>query len=505
MGAFGGQAMWGLNRWGGALFAALGLLLSPAAAQAKWLRAESPRFIVYSDRGEAALRDYVIQMETFDSVLRFRHGLPEAGVPPRKLPIYLVRDRDDLQRTWNGAGDAVAGYYSPGGGDTFAVAVLEAGSADDDSVTIRHEYTHHFMLQNFPSAYPAWMVEGYAEYYSMTRIKGDFVEVGRVNTWRSDELRNGAWLKIADVLANKRGPRGKSWSDFYAESWLLTHYLMSDPERFKQFQAYASAVARGADPVEAMVAATGQSTDALDVALRKYMNTGLRYIQYKRTDFTAPQITITEMPASADALLLDRLELVGHYYKDANPGYPDLIRARAARFPGDQLATLALGQTELELGDPARGRALLEDWIKAHPEDADAMFVLGDHLLDQAREEEDETKSDGLRADARALLQRAAQLAPTDYRILYAYAQSRRGEPGFPTLETQTLLVNAYKRAPQVDSLRFELVQVLMARKHWREAEALLKPLVNSPHGGDSVDKARELMKRVQAALAAGE
>lgn len=497
--------MSGLARWGGAVLSALGMLLvSPAAAQAKWLKAESPRFIVYSDRGEAVLREYVIQMEAFDSMLRFRHGLPEAGVPPRKLPIYLVRDREDLQRTWNGAGDAVAGYYSPGGADTFAVAVLEANAQDDDAVTIRHEYTHHFMLQNFPSAYPAWMVEGYAEYYSMTRIKGGFVEVGRVNTWRSDELRQGSWLKMADLLANKRGPKGRNWSDFYAESWLLTHYLMSDPERFKQFQAYASAVARGADPVEAMVTATGLSTDALDQALRRYMNTGLRYTQYKRTDFTAPQITITELPPSADALLLDRLELVGHYYKDASPGYPDLIRSRAARFPGDQLAALALGQTELELGDPARGRAVLEDWIKGHPDDADAMFVLGDHLLDQAREEEDETRSATLRSDARALLQRAAQVAPNDYRVLYAYAQSRYGEPGFPTVETQTLLINAYKRAPQVDSLRFELVQVLMARRHWREAEALLKPLVNSPHGGEVVDKAREMMKRVQEALASG-
>ena len=36
-----------------------------------------------------------------------------------------------------------------------------------------------------------------------------------------------------------------------------------------------------------------------------------------------------------------------------------------------------------------------------------------------------------------------------------------------------------------------------------REAEALLRPLVNSPHGGDLVERARVLMKRVQAALAA--
>jgi hypothetical protein len=38
----------------------------------------------------------------FDTFLRARHGLPENGVPLRKLPIYLVRSRTDLQITWNG-------------------------------------------------------------------------------------------------------------------------------------------------------------------------------------------------------------------------------------------------------------------------------------------------------------------------------------------------------------------------------------------------------------------
>jgi hypothetical protein len=489
------------KRWVAALAAAVGLLLVPAAAQAKWLRAESPRFIIYTDRGESVLRDYVIQMETFDSLLRARHGLPETGVPPRKLPIYLVRSRADLQRTWHGASDMVAGYYTSGPGDVFAIAVLEGD--DEDSVTLKHEYVHHFMLQNFPGAYPAWMVEGYAEYYSTTRIKGAFVEVGRVNVGRSSELRDGRWLKIADVLSNKRGPGTSSWSDFYAESWLLTHYLMSDPARFGQFRAYASAVGRGADPVEAMVTATGMSADALDEALRRYMNTGLLYTQYKRTDFAVPPIAVTALPPSADALLLDRMQLVAHSWKSTNEAYLPMIRAKAAKFPGDQLAMLALAQTEMELGDPAKGRAVAGDWIKANPTDVEAMFILGSHLNYAADEEKDDTKAEALRAEGLAVLQRAAQLAPTDYRILFAYAQARRGETGFPTLETQTLLVTAYRQAPQVVDLRFELIQVLMARRNWREAEALLRPLVNSPHGGDLVERARVLMKRVQAALAA--
>lgn len=495
--------MSGIKRWAATLIVALGVLfLLPAAAQAKWLRAESPRFIVYSDGSESALRDYVLQMETFDTLLRAKHGLPEAGVPPRKLPIYLVRDREGLQRTWHKAGDAVAGYYHPGGADTFAVASLDI----DNTTTIRHEYAHHFMLQNFPSAYPAWMIEGYAEYYGATIIKGQFVDVGVVAQWRSDALRNDKWMPIADVLANKRSARSDDWSSFYAESWLLTHYLMSDPARYAQFQTYASTVAKGGDPVTTMEKVTGMTTAQLDQALRKYMNGKLTGVRLKSPERIPPTITVTVLGPSADALLLDRLQIVGQYYKDANSGYLAMVRSRAARFPDDQLAVLTLGQTELELGDPATGKSLLEGWIAAHPGDAEALFVLGDHFVSKAAEEKDDfDKVRAYRDLARGYLKRASVIAPTDYRILFAYAQARRGEEGFPTLETQTLLVTAYKQAPQVSELRFELIQVLMARRHWREAEALLRPLVNSPHGGDMVTKARELMKRVQAAMAAGE
>jgi hypothetical protein len=47
---------------------------SPALAE--WHRAESPKFIVYSNGREAALREYVQKLETYDYILRVRLGLP---------------------------------------------------------------------------------------------------------------------------------------------------------------------------------------------------------------------------------------------------------------------------------------------------------------------------------------------------------------------------------------------------------------------------------------------
>ena len=50
------------------------LAAAPQPARADWLRAESERFIVYSDGGERALRDYVQKLEIFDRVMQVRHG-----------------------------------------------------------------------------------------------------------------------------------------------------------------------------------------------------------------------------------------------------------------------------------------------------------------------------------------------------------------------------------------------------------------------------------------------
>lgn len=502
-----------------ALAAVVMVAVVASPAEARWLRAESPRFIVYSDGSESVLRAYVDKMEVFDTFLRARHGLPENGVPLRKLPIYLVRSRTDLQVTWNGAGNAIAGYYSPGASDTFAVATLEDRK---DSSTLLHEYTHHFMLQNFPGAYPAWMVEGYAEFYGETVIRGQFIEVGQVADNRASALLASRWIPMADLLANKQSP--SDWNSFYAQSWLLTHYLMSDPQRFQQFQAFASAVGRGADPVKAMTDATGQTPDELEQSLRRYVRSGLKITQYKRDHIPTPKITITTLPPSADDLLLERVQIVAHSYKDAAPGYLGLIQRRAAKYPDDQLAVLTLGQTEMELGDHAKGRALLEGWLKTHPDDAEAMYVLGSHLYNDAwtkADEGDDKKKDGrdedkdddeeaaegpvirtiadpaMMKDAEQWLAKAAGLAPNDYRILYAYARVRRTQSDYPKKADMDLLIGAYRQAPQVVPLRFELVNVLIARRHTPEARALLQPLLNDPHSKSIVAAARRLLQRI--------
>ena len=163
--------------------------------------------------------------------------------PSRLLPLYITPSESDVRRV-RPNGPRVTGFYSAGVGEVFALLSIDGGE-DRGRQVLFHEYTHHFMLRNAPAAYPAWLVEGYAEYFAPTRFTPDAVELG-VTSYRIAWLRGAVWSPFKDILG-RRALTGEQEdiTAFYAQSWLLTHYMMSDPARQARLARYASAVAAG--------------------------------------------------------------------------------------------------------------------------------------------------------------------------------------------------------------------------------------------------------------------
>ena len=473
------------------------MLAAPGLAQAKWLKAESPRFIVYSQSGERSLREYAEKLETFDSVLRYLHRMDISGVPPRKLEIYLVADNKELREVGPELSEMVAGFYAPGMGDVFAMAIRER---DSDTVLL-HEYAHHFMLQYFPFGYPAWLVEGYAEYFMSTEIRGDRIEVGRPNDTRSYSLLQSRWIPIAEVLGKTSGALKPSDVDnFYAQSWAVTHYMLSDPARYQQLQAYMKAVGEGADPVKAMQDVTGMDLVTFEKKVRAYVGGRLSFQILTRSGFTRPAITVTALPDSADSLLLvyQRMK-AGMSAEDGAAFVSSTVRARAAKFPGDRLADLTLAYGEIWFGDAAAGETILQRMVAADPQDADALRLLGISRVKQMEDKPDNARA--LLVEAGRYLARSHAARPGDYRTLYYYAVTRQTERDYPSENTLSALSTAYDLAPQVPSVRMLFARALIDNEEWDEARIVLTPLANSPHGGEGAAEARRLLIEVQTAL----
>ncbi|WEK57124.1 MAG: tetratricopeptide repeat protein [Candidatus Brevundimonas phytovorans] len=459
-------------------------LATAAPAHAEWRKAESDRFIVYSDVGDRQLRDFVQELESYDRVLRYRMGLPGDTPTLRKLPIYLVASSAELAKVRPGASSSLAGFYSASGEDIFGVAIR-----DRNVDTLKHEYAHHFMMHNFSYAYPGWFVEGFAEYYATVEIKADRFTVGRFNENRAAWLMSAPWMEMKDLLSRRPQERAANGETYYPLAWLLTHWFMSNPERQKMLSAYLLDVGAGGDSVEAMERATGLNMIRLRDTLRRYATGNLSF-QIVTAAIPAAPVTITSMPESADDLLLLNQRLKLGVPADLRPATAAEVRRLAARYPDDPLALLALGHAELHFGDPAAAEAPLQRLLTLEPGHVEALQYLARARVAAIQDVEDPDEADRLAAEARAFLVRAHRQDDLNYITLMLAARNRRSDAGYPNDNDIAVLDQAFALAPQLSEARYDLANALVMRGRNAEAIALLEPLANHPHGSSGAVRA---------------
>ncbi|HYJ53272.1 MAG TPA: hypothetical protein VEW04_08870, partial [Allosphingosinicella sp.] len=207
------------------VFACLvGLLLAGTGpAQAEWRRAESPNFVLYGTISEARLRERILLLEDFDRLMRL---VTNVSVPPapNKLHVYIVEGPEDLRKV-HAVPAGIAGFYTatPDG----IAAVVDARSEMGNEVLF-HEYAHHFMMQYAANAYPAWYVEGFAEYFMTVRFTPRKIDVGNFSQGRVYSLTEAPWLPTEQVLyGNPQSMTGQAMDAFYAQSWLVVHWFFS--------------------------------------------------------------------------------------------------------------------------------------------------------------------------------------------------------------------------------------------------------------------------------------
>jgi hypothetical protein len=480
-----------------------GLLLG-GVAKAEWRRAESQHFIVYG-RGDKAVREYAAQLEDFDDLLRRLHGRPKDELTPRKLPVYLVSDLAELQRVEPRL-ERAAGVYFPAPGEVFVMAVREGVTDDRDQNkgddALLHEYVHHFMLQYYPSAYPAWLVEGYAEYYMTADLSAKRLVVGGVNRGRAYSLTQpGGWIPIEDVLGKSpRELKKTEGAAYYAEAWLLTHYIVSDPERYKLLKPYLDAARATHDPVGAWKTVYGDDPNSLRRKLWAYMDRPIPAGMLPRHGADETPMTVTTLPASADLLLLEGQRMKLGVPDGDRPAFLANVRKLAARAPKDHFSQLVVARAETRYGDRAAGEATLNGLLASDPGDIDALIVLGESRLSAGAADPAGRAADF--GQAGKLFARAFKLDPDNPVVLRGYASSKALEPVSDNIVNVRL--KAVQMAPQVGQLRLEAASALITAKDPQLAKAILAPLLNSPHGGDMVEAAQAMVKVIEGSSMTG-
>lgn len=479
--------------------AALAWAAAPDAALAEWRRAETRSFLVYTNGSERNLRDYAIRLERFDGLMRRVMGV----APPddeRKLSVYLVANGRELRVAQPDLPEGVDGFYRATPKDIRAILVR--GQGDD---LLLHEYGHHFLYRNFPGGYPGWFSEGFAEYFKTATVDArGRSTVGNAAPGQLQFLTRERWMPMEDVLRARPFELNEAQRRaFYVQSWLLTHYLLADTERRGRLSLYLTDIGEGADRIEALNARFGLTPETLTQALRAYLNGTMRYAELT-IPATEPEMTVAPLSASADDLMLINLNIKDGASDEEGPQFLAQIRTAAARHPGDPFALEVLGRAELAWGDDAAGEAALQQVLAAQPDNVEALLMLADLRLEAGDQAPDQEGLLVLYREAQGMLGRAYQADPTDYRVLSLLARMRRGvAEDYPTENDLNTWRLAVQYAPQVPSVRGEAADAMVDAGRYDEAEALLAPLANDPHGGGNARMARDRLERIRARRAA--
>lgn len=467
------------------------IAFAPSSARAEWLRAETEHFIIVGDTNRGAISDYARKVERFHAMLAmFLPPVLDDVVAP-KLQIYLARGRTDMREIWPGIGTSVAGFYSRS--DDRIFAVVDASNPDSDN-TLFHEYGHHYMFQYHNSAYPGWFVEGFAEYFAPSEMGASRIRYGLYRPGRIYSLnQTNSWVPMEDVLQSRlRGSSARRGAAYYAQAWLLTHYMLGAPERHAQLTNYLAAVARGEEPINALAAHIGRTPAELERDLRAYLSRGITYYTLNQA-LPRAEVVVTALPRSTrDVVWLD-LRAARTLGEDG-PALQARAQAAANRHPGDRLPAVTLAKMQRGNDDLQGARQTLEPVLEAWPDDAEAQWLMGAVLVEQAEASQDDVSEMQLRRQALSHLSAAYEADPLDYRIYLAMLRNRRGAPGFPSDNDVTIAESAWRLAPQLGSTAFQAAQLLMRRERYLDAAGVLMPLANNPHGGDSLAPVRALL-----------
>jgi tetratricopeptide (TPR) repeat protein len=491
------------------------LMCIPAAASAEWKEATTTNFVVYSEGGEAQLREFATKLEKFNYVLRAYHGVT-APPSPIKLKVYLFPDIGAVGKM--AGGDGVAGYYisrarglmmvgsrSRPQGAINPLSGPDRVDIDSESILL-HEYTHHFMYQYFPATYPTWYSEGFAEFWGATNIlPNDVVEVGQPVNYRYGSFEMNRWLPIRKLLTAQSYADVPELDLLYAEGWLLVRSVFDDPKQRKQLQAYLKAINDGA-PYEQAMKAAFDDVGALDSKLHEYA--GKSRFQVLRLPFKKIEvgpIAVRSVTPAENAMMELSIELGQGILKREAAEFAGKVRSSAKRFPDDPFALALLSEAERLAGNRDAAAAAADRLLAAAPNDPRGLLQKA--LAEIERLKAASSKDAAAWNAARQYLARASKVAPNDPLVLEAYYDSYAGQGIMPPEPAQAVLYKAHELAPSDDDLRYKLAADFEKRDMIPEAIAMIRPVAYVlPHRkGESAKEKKRREEREEKFRGAGE
>ncbi|CAL4867180.1 hypothetical protein MMA231_01432 [Asticcacaulis sp. MM231] len=490
-------------------------LTHPACADS-WVKAQSEHFTVYSNSSSAVARQYVQRLEAYNYTLYtlYKARNAEADTTRPRFTAYLLRDRRDMRAVWPDVNENVAGFYRQCEEGSAAYATYEVAIAGGNThlkkqkdgfldYVLFHEYAHHFMFENYSVPLPAWYVEGFAEYFMTMDIDGKTIAIGQAESERYSRLVGEGWIDYADMLRGVRQTKSEKMLQFYAQSWLLTHYIMASPERIQIFAGYIDDINGGADPVTAFESRFDVNVTDLPKVLHDYLQKGVPVVSFTFKAMPEVAVDVTPMPKSADQLLMWNSALETCAADNLGSDLMDRIDTERLKYGNDAFSQLVEARAVILNDEPRSVRfadyqTLLSQRVAVNAQDGEAQYLLGRGYYRQAMAPDAKDMS-GDMSRARSALLKAYKLDPMYAPGLYYLSRAQSNLPAYPNDAAINAAVQASNLAPSVSEYAWYAAHLLIVKDRSADAAILLTPLAANPHSAKTAARARAAINAIKA------
>jgi tetratricopeptide (TPR) repeat protein len=464
-----------------------------AAEAGGWVSARSENFNFVGHVSARELREFAASLEEFRAV--FQQILPreyfESGQPITVVVFASDDEYTSFKPLREGQPDTfVAGYFKAGS-DLNYITLASHATRDETTSVLFHEYVHSLVRNRYGRA-PLWLDEGLAEYYSAYALAngGRQLRYGELLPRRAQALRGRATplLPLTTLLsADRYSPLYGDHNErgiFYAQSWALAHYLLSDRTgaRERQLAKYLqlAGAGAGANVGDAIRQSFQVSPATLESRLAQYIREGafegrVETLSARVEPVAAPpvrELSEAETQARLGDLLLhtERLERA-----------EDFLNRSLALDPDVAVARLSLGLLRLRQGRAAEAIEQLRRAAELDPQSPLAHYYYAGALDSEGSEAEFTVAGYAARGTLiRSEVKRAIELAPDflDAQALLVLTDIERN----PNIDEATaLLERLMKIAPARREFKLLRAQLDLRKENFDVARAELRELYDDP------------------------
>lgn len=447
------------------------LALAPTTVRAEepWIEVQSPHFSVLTDGGERTGRDLGRQFEQMRGVFAqlFSRQVRQA-VPLQIIALKNPKQFSEYAPLYQGKPVKTVGFYLRSQDRDYIVLEVDSPNRWE---TVFHEYAHVLLAANLPDL-PPWFTEGFAEFYSTIAIDSKHATIGQAPESAVGVLRRESLMPVATLFAvDHDSPVYNDDSDprsmFYAESWLVVHYLW-DHNQMAQAQRYFELLRQHVRIDEAVKQAFDVTPEQFDRLLQKYSRSTLEALRVplreglEQISFSVNQVTsLTAMTALAGV----HSHQTG-YVQQAIREFQEIL----AKDPDNAVAHRDLGYIYYYQHDSDAALPHLQKAMEKAPEDWRVHFFWAEMAAGQY----DDALAPKIEKEARLVTQLNPDFADGYGLLGFAFMVEHRNPEAIAAYQT------ALRLKPQSEVYALNLAELYTLQGRLDEAKVLFLYLQNS-------------------------